>query len=54
MNAPYTIRRTPTGWQITWHRFGNETSLHPTGHHAEEAAERIYSSPYAHLKDGKQ
>lgn len=50
IHSPYTIDRIAAGWRVTWHRHGNETTLHPTGHHAEEAAERIYGSPHAHLK----
>ena len=47
VSAPYSIRRTNAGWKVTWHRFHNETTLHPTGHDAEQAAERIYGSPHA-------
>ena len=50
MSKPYTIERVVAGWRVTWHRFNNETSLHPTGHDAEFAAERVYGSPLAHLK----
>jgi hypothetical protein len=52
MSAPYTIDRTAAGWRVTWHRFNNETTLHQTRHHAEDAAERVYGSPLAHLKVG--
>lgn len=51
-NANYTIRLVPGAWQVVWHRFGNETSRHPTLHDAEFAAERVYGSPLAHLKAG--
>lgn len=47
---PYTIARTPAGWRVTWHRFDNEVSFHPTRHDAEFAAERVYGSPLARLK----